>query len=250
MADSIGYLLLLGSVAFVLTVVVLAIKQAQSVIQQAMRAEVQIRCGQGCWSSPPRVCRHPHQSRLQRPLRLLLGFAERATGIAPSALTLADLDADLIGAFLQHLETERGNPLPPATRDACAALLLHLRRLPGTGRDRHDRRSPRDPRERAKTTHMSVPHHPRRGRSPPSLPRTPPPGSGAVDRLLLHRGIQTGLRIDALVSLRDEPPQPRIDTTGTSFWLGHANTQTTDLLPRRSRTRTPSLLERVPTLGQ
>ncbi|WP_448231133.1 hypothetical protein [Microbacterium lacticum] len=41
--------------------------------------------------------------------RLLLTYAERATGIAPSALTLADLDADLIGGFLQHLETERGN---------------------------------------------------------------------------------------------------------------------------------------------
>ena len=37
--------------------------------------------------------------------RLLLTYAERATGIAPSALTLADLDADLIGGFLQHLET-------------------------------------------------------------------------------------------------------------------------------------------------
>ena len=41
--------------------------------------------------------------------RLLLTYAQRATGIAPSSLSLADLDADLIGGFLQHLETERGN---------------------------------------------------------------------------------------------------------------------------------------------
>ena len=32
--------------------------------------------------------------------RLLLTYAQQATGIAPSALTLADLDADLIGGFL------------------------------------------------------------------------------------------------------------------------------------------------------
>ena len=48
--------------------------------------------------------------------RLLLTFAQRATGIAPSSLSLADLDADLIGGSLQHLETERSNSV--ATRNA------------------------------------------------------------------------------------------------------------------------------------
>ena len=60
--------------------------------------------------------------------RLLLGYAEQATGIAPSALTLADLDADLIGGFLQHLETERGNS--PATRNTRRAALQRLMGLP------------------------------------------------------------------------------------------------------------------------
>ena len=41
--------------------------------------------------------------------RLLLGFAERRLKKAPSALRLADLDAPLIGAFLHHVENERGN---------------------------------------------------------------------------------------------------------------------------------------------
>ncbi|HET6951747.1 MAG TPA: tyrosine-type recombinase/integrase [Acidimicrobiales bacterium] len=41
--------------------------------------------------------------------RLLLGFAQRHTGKAPSKLDLADLDAVLIGAFLDHLEAERHN---------------------------------------------------------------------------------------------------------------------------------------------
>ena len=41
--------------------------------------------------------------------RLLLGFAQRRTGKTPSKLLLEDLDAVLIGAFLQHLETDRHN---------------------------------------------------------------------------------------------------------------------------------------------
>ena len=41
--------------------------------------------------------------------RLLLGYAQRCTGKAPSRLDLEDLDAVLIGAFLDHLERERHN---------------------------------------------------------------------------------------------------------------------------------------------
>jgi len=41
--------------------------------------------------------------------RILLGFAQRRTGKAPSKLQLEDLDATLIGAFLEHLEAERHN---------------------------------------------------------------------------------------------------------------------------------------------
>src|SRR5690606_37106732 len=41
--------------------------------------------------------------------RLLLVFAEKATGRRPERLTLADLTADLIGRFLDMTERERGN---------------------------------------------------------------------------------------------------------------------------------------------
>jgi len=41
--------------------------------------------------------------------RLLLAFAQQRTGKTPSRLDLADLDAPLIGAFLDHLEQERRN---------------------------------------------------------------------------------------------------------------------------------------------
>jgi len=42
-------------------------------------------------------------------LRLLLGFAQKKTGKAPSALEWDDLDEELIAAFLAHIEHERGN---------------------------------------------------------------------------------------------------------------------------------------------
>jgi integrase/recombinase XerD len=41
--------------------------------------------------------------------RLLLLFAKQRIGKAPAAIALADLDAPLILAFLDHLEAERGN---------------------------------------------------------------------------------------------------------------------------------------------
>jgi site-specific recombinase XerD len=42
------------------------------------------------------------------PFCLLLRFAQRTTGRKPHQLVLEDLDAGLIGAFLTHLEAERG----------------------------------------------------------------------------------------------------------------------------------------------
>ena len=39
---------------------------------------------------------------------LLLRFAQHRIGRAPHQLQLDDLDANLIGAFLNHLEAERG----------------------------------------------------------------------------------------------------------------------------------------------
>lgn len=41
--------------------------------------------------------------------RLLVQYALRVLQKAPADLHLADLDTDLVGAFLTHLESERGN---------------------------------------------------------------------------------------------------------------------------------------------
>jgi integrase/recombinase XerD len=56
--------------------------------------------------------------------RLLCQFASARTGTPPSRLDIAELDAPLIGAFLEHLERERGNT--PATRNARLAAVHSL----------------------------------------------------------------------------------------------------------------------------
>ena len=56
--------------------------------------------------------------------RLLLAFAEQQTGKTPSQIRVADLDAELIGAFLDHLEHERANST--ATRNARLAAVRSL----------------------------------------------------------------------------------------------------------------------------
>lgn len=53
--------------------------------------------------------------------RLLLRFTHKHLGKAPSDMLLADLDASVIGAFLEHLETERGNSI--RTRNARLAAI-------------------------------------------------------------------------------------------------------------------------------
>jgi integrase/recombinase XerD len=57
-------------------------------------------------------------------VKLLLVFAEQRTGKSPSAMDITDLDAPLIGAFLNHLETGRGNSV--RTRNARLAAIHSL----------------------------------------------------------------------------------------------------------------------------
>ena len=59
--------------------------------------------------------------------KLLLGFAAERTGRAPSRLQLEDLDAPLIGAFLDHLETKRSNAV--RTRNARLAAVHSMFRF-------------------------------------------------------------------------------------------------------------------------
>ena len=56
--------------------------------------------------------------------RLLLSFAADRTGKQPAKLDIADLDAPLIGDFLDHLERGRGNS--PRTRNARLAAIRSM----------------------------------------------------------------------------------------------------------------------------
>jgi site-specific recombinase XerD len=59
-------------------------------------------------------------------IRLLLRFAATRCGREPSMLDVADLDADTIAAFLDHLQTDRGNSA--RTRNARLAAIHSLYR--------------------------------------------------------------------------------------------------------------------------
>lgn len=60
-------------------------------------------------------------------LRLFFGFASRRLRVAPSSLWVEHLDADLVLAFLRHLETERGNSA--STRNARLAVIRSFMRF-------------------------------------------------------------------------------------------------------------------------
>ena len=68
-------------------------------------------------------------------LRLLLAFAQQQTGKEPCQLDFADLDAPLIGAFLNHLEQDRGNS--PKTRNARLAAIHSLYRYAAVRHPEH-----------------------------------------------------------------------------------------------------------------
>jgi integrase/recombinase XerD len=57
-------------------------------------------------------------------IKMLIVFAAQQSGKAPSRLDIADLDAPLVGAFLNHLETGRGNRA--RTRNARLAAIHSL----------------------------------------------------------------------------------------------------------------------------
>jgi len=57
-------------------------------------------------------------------LRMLVVFAAQQAGKSPSRLDIADLDAQTVGAFLNHLENDRGNSV--RTRNARLAAIHSL----------------------------------------------------------------------------------------------------------------------------
>jgi site-specific recombinase XerD len=135
--------------------------------------------------------------------RLLLRFATERLGKTPCALDLEDLDAPFMGAFLDHLEADRGNS--PRTRNARLAAIhsffrhvainepahaLLCQRVLAMPGKRHERR----PVEFLDRTEIDA------------LLAAPDPSTwtGRRDRTLLGVAIQTGLRVSELTGLRNQ----------------------------------------------
>jgi integrase/recombinase XerD len=133
--------------------------------------------------------------------RLLLCFAQKRTGKQPSKLELEDLDAPLIGAFLDHLEQDRGNS--PRSRNARLAAIHSMFRFAALRHPEHAAliarviAVPTKRFDRAIVTYLT-------GDEIDALLATPDRTRwiGRRDHALLTLTIQTGLRVTELTSLR------------------------------------------------
>jgi integrase/recombinase XerD len=71
----------------------------------------------------------------RRSFCLLLGFVHQRSGKEPSRLDFADLGAPVVAAFLQHLETKRGNSI--RSRNARLAAIHSFFRFAATRHPEH-----------------------------------------------------------------------------------------------------------------
>lgn len=134
-------------------------------------------------------------------LRLLLGYVHDTTGTPPATLDLGDLDASVIGAFLDHLERDRG--LSVASRNTRLAAIRSLFRFAALRHPEHAALIARV---------LAIPN--KRGEraivgflTPPEVDAllASPNRShfiGRRDHALLLTAVQTGLRVSELVGLR------------------------------------------------
>jgi integrase/recombinase XerD len=133
--------------------------------------------------------------------RLLLGFVQHRTGKAPSALDFADVDAPLIGAFLEYVEHERHNTV--RTRNARLAGIHSLFRFAALGHPEHSSliqrvlAIPSKRFDRAVVSFLT-------GDEIEALLASPDRSGwiGRRDHALLLVALQTGLRLSELTGLR------------------------------------------------
>jgi len=134
-------------------------------------------------------------------MRLLLCFAAEREGKQPSQLEVEDIDAPLVGAFLDHIERERGNGA--RTRNARLAAIRSLFRFAALRHPEHAAAIERvlaiPPKrfERSLVSFLSEPEL-------DALLGAPDLGTwtGRRDRALLVLAAQTGLRASELTGLR------------------------------------------------
>lgn len=133
--------------------------------------------------------------------KLLLGFASQQSGKAPSNLDIVDLDAEVIAAFLDHLEHERHNSI--STRNARLAAIRSLFRFAALRHPEHaaviERVLAIPPKrcDQALVDYLTDPEIDALLAAPDLTTWT-----GRRDHALLTLAIQTGLRISELLGLR------------------------------------------------
>jgi site-specific recombinase XerD len=134
-------------------------------------------------------------------IRLLLRFAWQKTGKQPAQLTLNDLDAPLVGAFLQHLETDRGNSV--TTRNARLAAIHSLFRYAAFHTPEHAALIQRVLAVPAKRTDRTIVCYLTRQEIEAVL-AAPDRATwhGRRDHALLHLATQTGLRVSELTTAK------------------------------------------------
>lgn len=133
-------------------------------------------------------------------MRLLLAYAHQQTGKQPFQLDFADLDAPLIGAFLTHLETDRGNSV--RTRNNRLAAIHSLYRYAAL-------RHPEHAQTIARVMAIPTKRHQHEGISYldlaeiKALLRAPDRRRwlGRRDHALLLTMVQTGVRVSELTAL-------------------------------------------------
>jgi integrase/recombinase XerD len=131
---------------------------------------------------------------------LLLGFICQRSGRQPSQLSVTDLDAVTIGAFLQHLETERGNAA--TTRNARLAAIHSFFRYAALRDPEHAaliQRVLAIPPKRLDRAIVSYLTRPETDALIAAPDRTT--WLGRRDHALLLLAIQTGLRVSELIGL-------------------------------------------------
>lgn len=133
--------------------------------------------------------------------RLLLRFAHEHTGKRPFELDIDDLDAPLIGAFLKHLEADRGNS--PRTRNARLGAIHSFYRFAALEHPEHAHTIarvmaiPTKRYERNTVSYLDL-HEIKALLAAPSRDTW----LGRRDHALLVLMIQTGVRVSELTGLR------------------------------------------------
>src|SRR5712692_1190368 len=133
--------------------------------------------------------------------RLLVQFAQQRFHKAPSTLALADIDTTFLGAFLDHLEQERGNHA--RTRNARLAAIHAFFRYVALHEPRHSALSQQVlaiPSKRYARTEIAFLTR----AEMEALLAAPDQAtwSGRRDRTLLVFALQTGLRLSEFIGLR------------------------------------------------